>query len=726
MRRQPFGFEMFCVGIFGWLPAILLGPLLMFAWPMTAVGADVLDTKPLPGVVLDDTEAEQTGPWQESVFSKPYVGKGYVHSGKPDEAISKVPKSLTFRPKALKPGKYAVLLAYHTGPNRAAQAPVVVRHAGGEKKLTINQRETSNGPTLFHLLGRFEFAADQEAAITISDHNAEGIVVVDALLLVPESELVKLDAAAAEIAAAANATKANQKKQAEPAAPAVPPFIRTKSPDWKTLTPEELDQRISEEAHLTETADLVDDEAFLRRVTLDVVGRIPTEEERERFLTETHPAKRPLLVDRLLESPEFGQNWATYWSDVFSYRIPQPELTFLDYEVFQAWMTQQLNEGTGWDEISYRILTATGKVEDNPPAFFIGFHQASTSRLAGETTRIFLGTQIQCAECHHHPFLDIPQERFHQMAAFFVRTSAKLPWNDSSQIVVSSKKAGEHKLPETNRVMLPTVFEGEQLAKGASDIDRRVELARWVTDPENRLLAKAYVNRMWERLMDQPFCDPVDEISSEAGFPSLPGVHDAVAEHFAAHQFDAKSLFRLILNTDAYQRKLDVDDSLVGQLTSAKPRKMRGDVVFKSLATATGLPNVEGEPTEPTSAMRFPPPPKSTLDRVNEVFGYDPSLGKPFRPQTMQQAMFLMNNRQLQSQIQAGDEQETKLARLLRDSPDDREAIRRLYIHVLARAPREQELATAYKFVQEIESREDAFEDLLWALLNTAEFTTRH
>src|SRR5690606_26129164 len=145
----------------------------------------------------------------------------------------------------------------------------------------------------------------------------------------------------------------------------------------------------------------------LRRVTLDVIGRIPTEEEREQFLADTRPTKRTLLIDRLLESSEFGENWATYWSDVFSYRIPQPELTFLDYKVFQQWMAQQLNEGTGWDEITYRVLTATGKVEENPPAFFIGYHQASTSRLAGETTRIFLGTQIQCAECHDHKFVDI-------------------------------------------------------------------------------------------------------------------------------------------------------------------------------------------------------------------------------------------------------------------------------------------------------------------------------
>ncbi|MFN3149564.1 DUF1549 domain-containing protein [Bremerella sp.] len=712
MRLPPYGFRMRIASI----ALLLLSPVVLCA-------ADSLDTKPLPGILLDNTAAQLMGPWQPSVHSKPYIGEGYVHSGVPGKEEANVPKTITFRQKLPASGKYGVYLAYNSNSNRAAAAPVEIQHADGDAQLKVNQRQAPKGPALFHSLGEFNFKADEEAVVAISDKDAQGIVIVDAVLFVPANEIAKLDSVGKKLAAKEPA--ANEEKKEEPKTEVAPSFVRTVDADARLLTSEELDQLIDREAHLNETTGTVDDETFLRRVTIDVIGRIPTEEERTDFLADTNPAKRALLIDRLLESPEFGTNWGAYWSDVFSYRIPQPELTFLDYQIFQDWMAQQMNEGVGWDEISYRILTATGKVGDNPPAFFVGFHQASTSRLAGETTRIFLGTQIQCAECHDHPFVDIPQERFHQMAAFFVRTNAKLPWNNSAEIEVGSKNAGEHKMPDTNKTMMPAVFAGDELEKGVSDVSRRVTLANWVVSPDNALFAKAYVNRTWERLMDQPFCDPIDEISEEAGFPSLPSIHDAVAGHFVANQYDAKPLFRLILNTKAYQRELDSSDEVVGQLASAELRKMRGDVIFKNLETAIELPNVKGEQMKPTAEMRFPPPPKSTKDIVNDVFGYDPSLGKQFRPQTMQQAMFLMNNRQLQDQVRAGEDQETKLAKLLKETPDDRQAIQRLYINVLGRAPADKELDVAYEYVQEGASRDEAFEDLLWALLNTAEFTTR-
>lgn len=712
MRLQPSGF-----------PVRVASVALLLVLPTILCAGDSLDTKLLPGVLLDNTAAQMMGPWKPSVHTKPYVGDGYVHSGIPGDAVAKQAKSLTFRHKLPASGKYTVYLAYNSNTNRAASAPIEIQHADGAAKLKLNQRKAPQGPALFHPLGEFNFKADQEAVVEISDKDAQGIVIVDALLFVPQKEVAKLDDIAKKLTTKPAEPKTAKKE--EPKQEVAPAFERAKLASVTLLSPKELDQLITTEAHVTETTEVVDDETFLRRVTIDVIGRIPTEQERADFLADTNPAKRALLIDKLLDSPEFGANWADYWSDVFSYRIPQPELTFLSYEVFQDWMADQLNEGTGWDEISYRILTATGKVGDNPPAFFVGYHQASTSRLAGETTRIFLGTQIQCAECHDHPFVDIPQERFHQMAAFFVRTSAKLPWNDSSEIIVSSKNAGEHKMPESKQMMMPAVFSGSEMEKGASDIDRRVSLANWVVSPDNALFTKAYVNRVWERLMDQPFCDPIDEITEEAGYPTLPTLHDTVAAHFAANDYDAKPLFRLILNTKAYQRELDAKDEVVGQLTSAELRKMRGDVVFKNLETAIELPNVKGEAMKPTAEMRFPPPPKSTQDIVNEVFGYDPSLGKDFRPQTMQQAMFLMNNRQLQAQVKAGDDYETKLAKMLKETLDDRQAIQRLYVNVLGRAPQEQELEVAYEYVQEIESRHEAFEDLLWALLNTAEFTTR-
>src|SRR5436305_8612613 len=148
-------------------------------------------------------------------------------------------------------------------------------------------------------------------------------------------------------------------------------------------------------------------------------------DEMNAFLGDTHSDKRARAVEKLLASVEFGQNWANYWSDVISYRTPGPELTFLNYSPFKVWLAGQFNQNKGWDETTYNVVTAIGKIADNPAATYIGFHQGDKSRLASETTRIFLSTQIQCAECHDHKFIDMPQETIHPVAPLLVRSNAK-------------------------------------------------------------------------------------------------------------------------------------------------------------------------------------------------------------------------------------------------------------------------------------------------------------
>lgn len=697
---------------------LMLGPYASF----NAVRANGYDLKRLPGIVLDDSQAKLTGKWSPSTHTQPYAGAGYVHSGLPNDPDSKEPKSVLFTAKVDQLGEHEVFVGYNSGGNRAAKAPVTITHAEGDTSIRVNQRKAPEVHGILHSVGKFLFDPEREVKIEFGNQDADGIVIVDSVVLVPVEMAVALRSQTKQLA-----SKGPGDKSAAPADQVAPEFARGEIPaSARKLDPKSLDALIVEQAHVTNPTGLVDDATFLRRITIDLIGRIPSEEELATFLEDSSEDKRVVAIDRLLDSPDFGRNWASYWSDVFSYRIPQPELTYLSYDTFKGWLAEQLNSETGWDEVSYRILTATGKVKENPAAMFVGFHQADRSRLAGETTRIFLGTQIQCAECHDHPFVDIPQERFHEMAAFFVRSGAKLPWNDSDLIEVTSKPAGEHKLAEKNKVMMPTVFDGKPLEAGASDIDRRTSLARWVVDHDNPLFARAFANRMWERLMDRPFCDPVDEISDEAGYPTVPKIHQAVADHFVASEYNPKAMFRLIMNTEAYQREINPDENTRGQLAASEPKKMRGEVVFWSLATAIDLPNLQGVQEEASGAQRFPPPPKSTMDKVNEAFGYDPSLGKDFRPQTMQQAMFLMNNVEVDAQLKADPTHETKLAKILQETKDDRQAVERLFRSVLARPATEEEVRIGLEFVSEVNDRAEAFEDLLWALLNSAEFTTRN
>ena len=298
----------------------------------------------------------------------------------------------------------------------------------------------------------------------------------------------------------------------------------------------------------------------------------------------------------------------------------------MNYTPFKAWLAEQFNQNKGWDETTYNIVTAVGKVADNPAATYVGFHQGDKSRLASETTRVFLSTQIQCAECHDHKFVEMPQETFHHVAAFFVRVNAKLPWNDSSQIVVSSKPSGEHKMEgRKERNEADRVFGAGSRAWHAATCTGGRNWPNGSSAPENPWFAKAFVNRVWARMMGRGFCEPVDEIG-ELGDRVLPEIHAAVADHFIASQFDMKDVFRVVAISHSYQREIrDADKGHQKPFAAIPAGRLRGDEVFDSLEAAIELPNVTPPQSTASGAIRFPPPPKSTRDLVNEAFGFDPS-----------------------------------------------------------------------------------------------------
>ena len=388
----------------------------------------------------------------------------------------------------------------------------------------------------------------------------------------------------------------------------------------RTLDSAKLDRVVVEASQFTEAdlSDIITDEQFLRRVSLDLIGRQPTPQEFATYLLDTPEAKRPAAVERLLASVEFGENWAGYWSDVIGYRVPPPELTFLDYTLFEKWLAGQINENAPWDETVRTILTASGKVKDQPAATFVGFHEADTTRLAAETARVFLSVQIGCAQCHDHPFDEWKRQQFHELAAYFVRASAKMPWNDSGEIEVKDKGKGEYEMPDVadptkkGITMTPTFFTGQKTEPGKSDLDRRRELAAVIASIDNPWFAKAYVNRVWGRLMGRGFYEPTDDMGA-AITQLLPEVHRELTDHFRATGFDAKSLFRAIVNSKVYQQRLpDRPSSSDKPYASARTTKLRGDEVYQSLVTAINLPNVtppkiapDERDSLPTSAEKY-------------------------------------------------------------------------------------------------------------------------
>ncbi len=670
----------------------------------------LLAAEPL-GIVLDDADAKLIGTWKRSTISKPFFNEGY------STALGGSGASLTYRVSIKQAGKYHVLMSYPAGGNRSAMTPVIIPTVDGEQTVIVNQKKDPVGPGGFHVLGQFSFAQG-DVAITIGTEGTKDYIIADALRVLTDDEFAVVAKDEKPILTNASKTVAKptpeKKVVPQPAAIVVEAFSRTvPSQPPKRLTPEELDALLKPHQGDMKSDELASDETFLRRVHLDIIGRQPKPDERAAF-HEDGADRRAKVVERLLAQPEFGTNWANYWSDVISHRVFEPELTFLNYSTFKGWLAQQFNSGVGWDEIAYRVITATGKVGDNPAATFIGFHSGDRSRLAGETTRVFLAVQIQCAECHDHKFIDMPQKTFHELAAFFARTEAKLPRNESDGIAVNSKADGEHKMPgKGGGTMVPTAFGLKQVELGTSDLGRRQELARWIIAPENPYFARAFVNRLWSRFIGEGFCEPVDEIGL-AAHPKMPEVHTAVAEHFIASNYDLRAVIRLIAATKAYQRRPQDPSG-----------RLRGDEIFDSLAAAVELPNVVGTKAKADGAFRFPVPPKSTRDLVNDAFGFDPSFSKEQIVRSLREAMFLMNNSQLQKQIDAKPDSGTILGVLIAQEKDDSKAIGILFRRVLARDPTARELEVSKRHIEKLNDRPAAYEDLLWSLLNSAEFTTR-
>ena len=354
----------------------------------------------------------------------------------------------------------------------------------------------------------------------------------------------------------------------------------------------------------------------------------------------------------------FGVNWADYWSDTIAYHVPPPELTYLNYAPLKAWLASRLNGNAPWDEVVRELITGAGKVEDQPAATFVGYHQAVATNLAAETSRIFLGQQIGCAECHDHPFDHWQRKQFHELAAFFARSKAKLPWNDGPATVVSSADKGEYLTPDVadpqkkGAETQPVLLDGKQSEAGLCDSERRGAVGRRVTARDNPWFARAYTNRVWGRLIGRGFYEPVDDLGNSRP-RELPAVHEALAAHFVASEYDVKELFRLIIAAKAYRQNTRFDFP-PGE--SGTPSRFRGDEVFAALKVAIALPDVTPESTKATAAIRFPPPSKSTRKLVNDAFGTDPSLAPADAPRTIGQALWMMNNEQLQAQLNAARE----------------------------------------------------------------------
>lgn len=531
---------------------------------------------------------------------------------------------------------------------------------------------------------------------------------------------------------------------------APPPPVDVARPSRKvttpTLTSEQIDElvdRVVAEAGGT-PAPVADDATFLRRACLDLTGVPPTPEQVESFLAGRDPEKRPKLIDRLLASDAYATRWARYWRDVVRYKATFENPRLVNYQALESWLAEQFAANRPWDEIATDLIAGTGKTSETGNVVFAiahldGRRGVSPPEFAGEVSRIFLGVQLQCAQCHDHPTDPWTREQFHEFAAFFGDTIARRngrPMDPDYEIeIVANDRRARYAMPDledpTNQVRVEPAFFLDGLAwarevpAGLSGQQRRELAASFVTGQDNPWFARAFVNRAWYELTGEAFYLPVDDLGPTRD-PVAPEVIDALADQWAAGGYDIAWLFRTIMNTEAYQRASASGDSSAASTRFAAncPGRLSSDQIVDALDRALGLFSY---------AARVAPPPENAMQAmrrarfgprffVDQLFGVDPSTPGDEVLGTIPQALFLMNAQGLERGIQAP---RGTVAAILSAHPDDREALDALYLRALARTPNDEEARVCLDYVGSVGDRREAFEDLMWALINSTEFISR-
>ena len=487
------------------------------------------------------------------------------------------------------------------------------------------------------------------------------------------------------------------------------------------------------------------DEIFLRRVTLDIIGRLPEPAEIAKFTADADPDKRRKVVQTLLADERYGENWGRYWRDVIAYRRSDDRAA-ISLPAMTTYLTAQLNQNTPWDQIATAMITASGDVRESGETGLIMMQGGRPEETVAEISRIFLGIQIQCAQCHDHPTDRWQRQQFHELAAFFPRVAIR-PNRDAemrSFLVVANDAPGrgrpnmnnrfrgtpEHYMPDMENpaargtLMQPVFFvTGEKLARGTADEQRRGKLAEWITSPDNPWFARAMVNRMWSELTGEGFYEPVDDMGPDRT-ATAPETLDYLAGEFAASGYNVKWLMESILATEAYQRdslsRRDADDA---PMLANCPQPLRGDQLYDALTSALELPQVSGA-VGPGGPGQFRRGRGGGRGPFVQTFGYDPSVSRDEVTGSIPQALMLMNSPVVNEGI-SGANRRGVLGRLLAGVKEDDQLTTELYLRVLARGPSPSELQTCLNYVEETNNRREAFEDILWALVNSTEFLYR-
>lgn len=496
-------------------------------------------------------------------------------------------------------------------------------------------------------------------------------------------------------------------------------------------------------------SELATDAEWLRRVHLDIVGRIPSAEVVQSFLKDKDPAKRANMIETLLDDPDFVGNFATIWTNLTVGR-GQPRGNQQNYSrtEMQKYFRQAFAQNRPWNEVVREVVTATGSYKENGAVNYLLSQlqmQDEGVQVTAKTTRIFLGIQVQCTQCHNHPFNDWKQAQFWQFNSFFRPIAGRgaqervQEYNEDTgqmdvvDVILNDVNFGaEQPVFYENRAGVMNVAYPNYLGKGDLGPDklqsgRRQTLGELITNDSEQVVSRAYVNRMWGHFFGYGFTKPVDDMGPHNP-PSHPDLLDRMTEEFVKSGYDSKQLVRWICNslpynlTSQFNSKNKIDNPAAGEMplfSHMYVKSMEAEQLYDSLLVATAADKSGARGYEQARAQR-----NRWMQQFIIAFGTDENDEATTFNGTIPQALMMMNGELVQNAISA--KKGGQLYNVLSSNASDSEKIRYLFTATLGRMPTSRESKAAQGLVRSNRDKLAAFQDVYWALLNSNEFIFIH
>ncbi len=524
-------------------------------------------------------------------------------------------------------------------------------------------------------------------------------------------------------------------------------FLQSEQMDWKEPSPRtQVDALVERQLQRMriEPTRLANDNELLRRIYLVVVGRLPSVDEAVLFLADPNPQKFEKLVDSLLQDPGYAALWALRWSDLL--RNEQKVMSPKGAVSWHRWIVDQVAQDRPVNEFVAEMVRTVGSTYENPPASFHRTHR-DPETAAESIGQVFLGVRLQCARCHNHPFDRWRQDDYYGLAAYFTTLQRKQIDNDpkdkfdkhiiSGDEVISTTGNGAkifHPGRSTNMGPKPLnePFAASVDSSGRSMTDESApleKLADWLS-VDNRFLARNVANRVWYHYMGRGIVDPPDDFR-DSNPPTNPELLEYLTDELIRSDYSVRHLSRLILNSRAFARASADDESNTEELDRTAvfagyaSRRMQAEVLLDALSDVTRVfPDIDGDSSQPEAVRAVHRADVPTKANFLSTFGKPGRLlvceCERSNAVSLGQSLVLINGTDMRERL---SHTRNRITELLSQTQDWPMIIDQLYLASLTRRPTAAESQTMVQYLASAPDKRLALEDVLWALINSQEFS---